>query len=219
MWTYSKLFRRFSLSRPSRGFTLVELLVVSAIVLIFTAMIFFRQARFNSTTILRSLTYSVALSVRQAQVYGTSVRETSAGSGVFAQGYGVYIPSFGSAANTYYIFADADGDGAYDVGEGLPIYKLGSSYALQSACTVAVGASTCTSPTSLTVYFRRPNPDACIASNVAPTACAAGASAVFSRAYITLVNTVNTSDTRSIKVTDTGQISVCQPNLASVTTC
>lgn len=192
--------------------------MVSAIVLLFTALVFFRQARFNSTTILRSLTYSVALSVRQAQVYGTSVRESAAGSNIFAQGYGVYVPAVGSAADTYYIFADIDGDGAYDAGEGLPIYRLGSGYSLQSACTVAVGASTCTSASSLTVYFRRPNPDACFASNASPSACAAGASAVFSRIYITLSNTVN-GDTRSIKVTDTGQISVCQPNLASVTSC
>lgn len=217
MWTYFKYLRRFC-TNPPRGFTLVELLVVSAIVLLFTALVFFRQARFNSSTILRSLTYSIALSVRQAQVYGTSVRETAAGTGVFAQGYGVYVPSVGSAANTYYIFADSDGDGAYDAGEGLPIYKLGSGYAIQSACAVAVGASTCTSVNSLTAYFRRPNPDGCFASNAAPTACASGASAVYSRAYITVANTAN-NDTRSIKVTNTGQIAVCQPDLADVTTC
>lgn len=220
MWTYFKFLRRFctNLQRPSRGFTLVELLVVSAIVLLFTALVFFRQARFNSSTILRSLTYSMALSVRQAQVYGTSVRESAAGSNIFAQGYGVYIPSVGSAANTYYIFADIDGDGAYDAGEGLPIYRLGSGYVLQSVCGVGVGGSTCTSLTSLTAYFRRPNPDGCFASNAAPGACALGASAVYSRAYITLANTAS-GDTRSIKVTNTGQISVCQPNIADITTC
>lgn len=216
MWTYFKHFRRSS--RKPRGFTLVELIVVSAIILLFTAFIFFRQARFNSTTILRSLTYSVALSVRQSQVYGTSVRETSPGSGVFAGGYGVYIPAVGASANTYYMFADANSNGAYDAGEALPVYKLGSGYAITSVCTVAVGASTCTSPASLTVYFRRPNPDACFASSAAPGACAVGALAVFSRVYITVANT-NNNDTRSIRVSDTGQIAVCQPNLADVTQC
>src|SRR3990167_11377146 len=83
-------FRRFFFKRlalrslaRSRGFTLVELIVVSAIILLITGFVMFQQAKFNSATLMRSLTYSVALSMRQAQVYGTSVREFS---GAFAPG-------------------------------------------------------------------------------------------------------------------------------------
>lgn len=213
-----KHFRRF-FSKPPKGFTLVELIVVSTIILLISVFIFFQQSKFNSSTILRSLTYSVALSVRQAQVYGTSVRESSPGSGIFGQGYGVYIPSAGTATdNTYYMFSDNNGDGAYTSGEELPVYRLGTGYRISAVCAVAVGGSTCNALTSLTVYFRRPNPDACISSAVSPAACALGATEVYSRAYITVGNGGNT-DSRSIKVTDTGQIAVCAPNLADVTTC
>ena len=174
----------------------------------------FQQAKFNSATLMRSLTYSVALSMRQAQVYGTSVREFS---GAFAPGYGVYIPASGVSANTYYLFADivpaGAGNGAYDNStEALPTFTLGKGYVIGSICAVTIGGSACTAVSSLTVFFRRPNPDACISTNLAPGACASGASAVYSSASIPLMSTGN-SNTRSVKVSNTGQIAVCAPNI------
>ena len=71
MSIYSRWFSRGS---KRRGFTLIELLVVMSIMLILTSLFILRQQRFNSSTLLQSLAYSVALSVRQAQVYGTSIR-------------------------------------------------------------------------------------------------------------------------------------------------
>ncbi len=196
------------------GFTLIELIVVSAIILLITGFVMFQQAKFNSATLMRSLTYSVALSVRQAQVYGTSVKEFS---GVFAPGYGVYVPASGGSANTYYLFADivpAAGNGAYDnATEALPIFTLGKGYVIGSVCAVILGGNTCTPVSSLSIFFRRPNPDACISSNLAPTACAPGAATVYSSAYIQLMSTGN-SNTRSVKISNTGQIAVCAPNIA-----
>jgi prepilin-type N-terminal cleavage/methylation domain-containing protein len=209
------------------GFTLIELLVVASIMLLMTAYIFFQQSKFNSTTLLRSLSYSIALSVRQAQVYGISVRgttvaETSCAAGTytagvcFAKGFGVYVPAAGDTADTYYIFADLDGDGAYDNGEQLPVFKLGKGFRISGLCAVG-GGTTCTNLTSLTAYFRRPNPDACISNNQ-DGGCAIGAPPLYSRAYITVSNSGNT-DTRSIKISDTGQIAVCASNVSDVTQC
>ncbi len=222
MLIYFKHFRRSFYKRPalslSKGFTLIELIVVSAIILIITGFIMFQQAKFNSATLMRSLTYSVALSIRQAQVYGTSVKEFS---GTFAPGYGVYFPTSGASANTYWLFADivpaSVGDGAYtNSTEALPTFTLGKGYIIGSLCAVQVGGSTCTSVSSLTVFFRRPNPDACIATNVAPAACAPGGTAVYSSAYIQLLSTGN-NDTRRVKVSNTGQIAVCAPNTSTLT--
>src|SRR3989344_4125727 len=124
---------RFS---SSRGFTLIELVVTSAIILLITTFVLFQQTKFNSSTLLRSLTYSMALSVRQAQVYGTSVRESAPGSGFFAQGYGIYFPGTGAGADTFYLFPDIapspNGNGSYDsASEGPPVgvgFKLGKGY-------------------------------------------------------------------------------------------
>ncbi len=211
---YLRSFFKRALPRSNRGFTLIELIVVSAIIVVITAFMLFQQSKFNSATLLRSLTYSVALSMRQAQVYGTSVRESSLGSGVFGAGYGVYFP----AGNTgqYYIFSDNNSNGVYDSGEELPQYALNPGYVIENICVTLSGSATqqcikgtASLITSLTVYFRRPNPDACFATNTVPGACAsAGLPATYSVAYVQLKSTGN-GDTRSVRVSANGQISVC----------
>ena len=230
MLIFSKRFRLFFSRRlaprslvRSGGFTLIELIVVSAIILFITAFVMFRQAKFNSATLMRSLAYNVALSVRQAQVYGTSVKEFSS---AFAPGYGIHVPASGVSANIYYLFADivaaTVGNGAYDNSTETSsafTFTLGKGYIISSVCAVQLGQSACTANvTSLTIFFRRPNPDACISTNLAPGACASGAAAVYSSAFITLRSTGN-GDTRSVKISNTGQIAVCTPNLVDLTKC
>src|SRR3989338_5533346 len=109
MLIYFKHFRRSSYKNP-RGFTLIELIVVSAIILAISTFILFQQSKFNSATLLRSLTYSMALSVRQAQVYGTSVRgftPQSGGAATFGSGYGIQFPAITVVPYQYYLFADS----------------------------------------------------------------------------------------------------------------
>lgn len=222
---FSKRLRaRRNLPRAAAGFTLIELLVVSAIIVLITGFILFRQQGFNSSTLLRSLSYSVALTMRQAQVYGNSVRESAAGSGVFASGYGVYFGNSGLADNSHYLmFADADGDGQYDPGEELPRFTIGNGkgtdYLISNFCAHASSGDQClygtgTSITYLNAYFRRPNPDACFATNQSVGACAEGAAPVYDYAYVQ-VRAAGGSNYRTIKITSTGQIVVCKPNLDS----
>src|SRR3569832_1656292 len=102
------IFSHWSYS-GKRGFTLIELLVVISIMLILTSIFVLRQQRFQSSTLLRSLAYSVALSVRQAQVYGTSIRENVVGAfdtSSAAKAYGVYFSS--GSTGSYILFADAN---------------------------------------------------------------------------------------------------------------
>lgn len=235
MSIYSLLSRYCSARRATKGFTLVELVVVSAIIIIITTFILLQQAKFNSSTLLRSLTYSVALTVRQAQTYGTSVRETTAGSNVFASGYGVDFQI--GTLSQYILFPDlpsgaTPGNGHYDSGSEAPpptgpgiAFTLGQGYRISKLCAqlIADASLECTSGTaasisSLTVYFRRPNPDACFSTSARPSPCDIGNPDLYSAAYIQLYSTGN-NDTRSIKVSQTGQISVCKPNLTDLTQC
>lgn len=228
MLRFSHLFPHSRFCRPlraARGFTLIELLVVSLIIIIITTFVLFQQSRFNSTTLLRSLSYSVALSIRQAQVFGTSVRESAIGSGVFARGYGVYFPAPSSGIYQYYLFSDNNANGQYDAGESLPVYTLGRGYSLSRFCATLVGGasqhcSSDTSPTidSLTIFFRRPHPDACFATSQAPGACQDGTGAVYQDAIIELRSTGSVS-TRTVRVTSTGQIAVCPPNVTDYASC
>lgn len=209
---------------------MVELLVVSMIIVLITGFVLFRQQGFNSSTLLRSLSYSVALSVRQAQVYGVSVRESAAGSGVFAPGYGVYFAGnlLGADQNHYIMFADANGNGQYASGEELPRFTIGNGrssgadYVIKNICAHSIssgdqcGSGTATTITWLSVYFRRPNPDACFSTSQVATACAtAGTAPTYDYAYIQLRSAGINSDYRTIKITSTGQIAVCKPNLTS----
>jgi prepilin-type N-terminal cleavage/methylation domain-containing protein len=217
----SKHFRRSF----SKGFTLVELIVVSAIILLITTFILFQQSKFNSSTLLRSLSYSMALSVRQAQVYGTSLRGlTSGGVTTFGSGYGIQFPAVGAVPYQYYLFADSqngDGQRAADGSEdAIPPspFSLNKGYSISRLCVrVGQAAPDCT-PTTLTVFFRRPNPEACIATNAAPAACGVGATPVYNSAYVEIKSSGN-GDTRGIKVVDTGQIAICKPNLPDLTQC
>src|ERR1700691_1591264 len=121
----------FSHHRSSnRGFTLIELLVVVGIMVVISAFILVRQSRFDSSTLLRSLAYSVALSVRQAPIYGSSVLGTTTPSaancvgGSYASGvccadaYGIHIV----AGSSYTLFADLQNDGHYDAGDAIKTF-------------------------------------------------------------------------------------------------
>ena len=196
--------------RLARGFTLIELMAVVAIMTILTAVLLLQQQKFDSSTLLRSLAYSVALSVRQAQVYGTSVRQFDATANGFSYNYGVYFAQ--GDANNYYLFADVNNDGIYqDPGEKVQQFKIGSGYAIKDFCGVIDSShQDCVSGGAinrLTVYFKRPDPDAKFTTNVGSNYCGA---------YIVLSGPG--TNTRTVKITSTGQIQIGNVN-AAVTGC
>jgi len=98
------------------GFTLVELLVTMSILVVITSMILANYPGFSETLALKRTAQEIALTIRQAQVYGLSVREFGAGSGIFP-GYGVHFDIAGSP-DTFVLFADANGNKSYDAGDG-----------------------------------------------------------------------------------------------------
>ena len=222
-------FRR-GFTRHNAGFTLVEMLVVMTIMLLITGALLLRQSRFDSSTILRSLAYGVALSVRQAQVYGTSVVGTSTtqvacGNGFYGNG-NCYAPGYGlyfSAANptSYILFADLDNNGQYSSNEQVKTYTFSKGYSLSDICAVEsttgytdcwIGGTTAgllTSAASLTVVFKRPNPDACFATNVQTNTCGTGGSPFYSAAYVQIVASSDPSNTKRVTITVPGEVSVC----------
>lgn len=55
------------------GFTLIELLICCAIIGVITAIVLLKYSSFDSTTLLKSAAYEIALSLREAQVKSVSV--------------------------------------------------------------------------------------------------------------------------------------------------
>src|SRR4051812_18662175 len=78
-------------SVSSRGVTLIELLVVITIFGIIVAAVLLSNKQFDNSIFATNAAYDVALSIRQAQVYATAVRQTTSSPGVFGNGYGVFF--------------------------------------------------------------------------------------------------------------------------------
>ncbi len=182
-----------------RGFTLIELIVVTGIMVLITSIMLANNAKFGGVVTLRNLAYDIALSIREAQTYGISVRKFGTGAGEFGAGYGL---DFRTSANTsYLLFADTVGNnGLYDeASELVQAYNIGRGFRITDICGTATGsgAETC-GLGRLTVVFVRPEPDARIRMN--------GGSSLYQRARVII--TSPQGDTASILVEATGQISI-----------
>lgn len=92
-----------------RGFSLVEMLVVLAIIVIVTSVALFGQSKFNQSLILSDTAYTVAFSLRQAQSLGLSSRLSSSQS----IAYGLHFSTTGSPGlYSYILFADLSNQNA-----------------------------------------------------------------------------------------------------------
>lgn len=226
MSIFSHLFHSYFKQRgrekgAPRGFTLIELLVVLTIMVIITATLLVQQSRFDSATLLRSSAYSVALSVRQAQVYGSSVvgsttvsqancGGTYANNACFSSAYGIHL-NIGSP-NSYVLFADLNNDGMYELGEDTKIFTLNPSFKISNVCVTVGAINRCWNPTAinnLDILFRRPNPDACFSTELSESAgaCAAG-TPIYSKACIQLMSHNDATAIRNINISVTGEITV-----------
>lgn len=194
--------RKTAAAKFSTGFSLVELLVVIGIVTVISATVLVRYGRFSGDVILGSLAYDVALSIRQAQVFGLSFRETGAGTGIFSGGYGIHFDK--NTPNDYFLFSDADMNKRYNAPTDAIIenFSVRQGFSVFSLCaTLSSGAEKC-NPTisSLDISFQRPNPDALIYSDLSAD--------TYKSARIVI--RAPEGQTRSISVVSTGQISVPQ---------
>ncbi|MCI0619672.1 type II secretion system GspH family protein [Candidatus Wolfebacteria bacterium] len=163
------LYPKPHIPHPRAGFTLVELLVVISIFTIISLVVLFKNTQFNSQIILSNLAYDVALSIREAQVYGLSVREATPGSGSFEYAYGVHFSSDNSSV--YQLFIDQDENDRFTgSGETLNTYTLRSGFFIPRFCGANGAVENCsddtvTPITGLSVIFRRPDPESLITDN------------------------------------------------------
>lgn len=143
----------------TRAFTLIELVVVTAIMTIITGLVLANNAKFGSVITLENLGYDVGLAIRKAQVYGISVRGSG---GVFAPGYGAHFEA--ASPDSFWLFPDYNNNGLYDAGSEVQLesetfragYRMVGLYATNDSNSL--GASR----TKLDVLFKRPEPGAYI---------------------------------------------------------
>jgi prepilin-type N-terminal cleavage/methylation domain-containing protein len=186
----------------SKGFTLIELLVVTGIIVVITTIVLANDNRFGGVVLLENLAYNIALSIRQAQVYGISVQRF--GTGTFNVGYGMHFNL--SSPTTYLLFADAvQQNGMYDQGELVASTDISSGYQITKLCAPAgTDAASCTAVPAVDILFERPEPDAWI--SVAGVSCVLNNASCATDARIVLASP--RGDIMSVVVEANGQISV-----------
>lgn len=140
------------------GFTLIEMIVSLAIVSIILTTVIFNYSSFTDNLALSSAAQELAITIRQAQTYGLSVKQVVA-TGKFESAYGIYVDT-GDNAN-YYLFADSvHGDSLYDSGELIQKISFRDGIKISDVNNGTVGLPL--NKTGEHITFLRPSPNAII---------------------------------------------------------
>lgn len=161
-----------------KGFTLFEMLVSLAIIVMIASIVIYNYSQFNNDIEITNLAYRMAISVRQAQVYSISVRQFPGAPDPFRVPYGVHFSE--KMPDAFIIYADGDGNGRYsfldddivcDTGpnsECVEKVLIGRGNLIKGFCGVLWpnNFAECFSAEgdnpyhSVDIKFQRPNPDA-----------------------------------------------------------
>jgi hypothetical protein len=116
---------------------------------------------FQEALALKRTAQKIALSIRQAQAYGTSIKEFH---GVFPSGYGVHFDI--STPKSFILFADVNDSESYDVNDGcggvttecVEQFTIQTHEIISDICVNRkIGAEDCTLNT-VDVIYKRPTP-------------------------------------------------------------
>ncbi|MHB1163405.1 MAG: pilus assembly FimT family protein [Minisyncoccota bacterium] len=205
-----------------RGFTLIELMVVLAIIIVITGLVFSSQSSFNKSLVLANTAYDVALTLHSAQTYGLGSRSSAGMSNI---GYGVDFQK--TKPSNFTLFADTSpapnpsnchglpsggasapdakyGDCAYQTSEKVVDYTMNNGISISDFCAYTSGLSVVCAVanggtlSSLDIVFSRPNPNQPFISTNGLY------SAAWTKACITIASSQGTS--RSVTVTSSGEI-------------
>ena len=169
----------YRIRNTQRAFTLIELMAVTGIVVIITSVVLANNNKYGGSGLLQNLAYDIALSIRQAQVYGISVRGFGANNSTFNVAYGMHFAK--NDQFEYELFADSMvSNGLFDIDNStIPPtsenvdpspYQIGRGYYILDLCApagtkVSNNVYSCTSISQLDVLYKRPEPDAWISAN------------------------------------------------------
>lgn len=199
--------------KKNKGFSLIELMVVVAIFAIISGVVLYDYGKFSSNLVVTNLAYEAALAVRQAQVYGISVKQTKASLGTntknFNSSYGV---SFTKGSPDFYLFADADNNKRFETSEIEDHFSLNGSNKIDKFCIFKIDAFYCSDGAneldSITIIFTRPSPNAFIRGfQLSGSGIVSDPNNIFNSAEIIFSSGRGDKKAR-MTVTNTGQISV-----------
>ena len=143
-----------------RGFSLIELLISTAIIVAVAAVVIVRFSTFDSATLLKSIAYEIAATIREAQVHSVSVVGSTDPN--FRYPYGV---TFAPGSDSYTAFQYRDTDRLvipeYNLAAATPrvttigTYAIGRSMHIVETCVMISSVENC-DVGRLDISFRRP---------------------------------------------------------------
>jgi len=208
------------LSNQTQGFTLAELVVSIAIMMGIIAMVLTNQNTYTEGTSLKNLANNIGLSLRQAQIYGISVKALP-NTEDFSSAYGIdFNITSGIGSNAMYLFFADRGvqDGYYNyTGNWADCPTGGASECLQnmttstgniisSLCPIdSSDSSVCSAGvTRADITFLRPETSA----NIVLFGSNGGQISISGYRGVEINLTSISGGKRSVRVYNTGQISV-----------
>lgn len=155
----------------ARGFTLVELIVTFTIMGLIIGVLVRSQNSYTETIALTNVADQMSITLKQAQAYGTAVKELTPGSANFSTPYGVSISLLPNGSPTSYIsFADKVNDGVYNydwactqslASECIQKTEITQGNSIQYICLLLEnGAEDCTSAKRVDISYARPRTEA-----------------------------------------------------------
>jgi len=227
------MFKNFKKLKYNKGVTLVELLVVIFIFVIISGITIFNYGRFNTSLSIQNLADDIALSVRKAQGYAIGVHSTTGGT--FTIGYGIHFtvnPSFvnnvySGTNKSFILFADMGNASTstqdkmynYDNACGTPaigneclealnITSTDKISGIKYYTTSLIDGSTGFPGATMDVVFKRPNPEPvfCYKTAIGNPSC--DYSLNISYVQIILLSGDGSGTTKTITISNSGQISV-----------
>ena len=169
-------FKKNKKNIPYNGFTLIELIIVIAIMATISAITLFNSAKLNSSILLANTAYEISLIIRDAQVSGLGSKVFNNGGVATTSNQGVYIDS--KNPNQIIFFADKNKDNKYSSPDEInQVYNIEDKRAgkILSICGAPTGPCNSSDITNLNIIFKRPNPEAYLWQGSEPTAISGSA--------------------------------------------
>jgi len=210
--------------QTTKGFSLIEMLMVVAIIALISSSVLINFTVFNGGVTLENLAYEISLIVRQAQFFSINVLQAGTpGNITFDAAYGV---SFSNSSENdqnkqFILFADINNDGIYepDEDELVEVYHITKGNIIKYLCVYG----TCPASESkanlaidngidkLEITFKRPDPSAMFTTNNVNQCGVENKSCGYAKIFVGSTNP-KVND-KVITVGITGQISVGNPNV------
>lgn len=156
------------LKKPhTQGFTIIEMIVVIAIIAVISSLVLFNNTRLNSVILVSNTAYELGLIVRESQVAGLGVKADNTQQ--FLSSHGVHFDIANPSVVT--VFTDKNNNGLFDTSnnEADQEYVINNSRAgtILGLCTSSSLSPTtsnyCTgsnTQSTIDIVFTRPNPEA-----------------------------------------------------------